>query len=341
MPFRYLGVPVQPTRLTKQECSIRIEKMVSKIRNLGARKLSYAELKPFVITICGMEALNFIVSLLLPGVLLRSQNKRGGLGIKKADIWNIATVAKLAYWIYSKADRLWVRWVHQVYLEGSDWNSYKPPQDVSWTWKNICKVKDIMSTGYINGQWQHHEKGYTIRSGYEWLRAKDTKKPWYNQVWNQMNIPKHSLITWMAMNKGMNVKDKLFKIGCCQDDKCLLCDLYPETVDHLFFDCPYSRQIIRKVETWCESKIPFQNAMLRCSRKKGSTLKRKMIAMILNACYYQVCHQRNSVRVNQVMDSPEIVLKKIKEECWSRIKGKILFPVVGKDEKWMDRLMVR
>ncbi|XP_074318616.1 uncharacterized protein LOC141655434 [Silene latifolia] len=42
MPFRYLGVPIQARRLTKKECNSLTEKMVGKIRSLGAKKLSYA-----------------------------------------------------------------------------------------------------------------------------------------------------------------------------------------------------------------------------------------------------------------------------------------------------------
>ncbi|XP_074292170.1 uncharacterized protein LOC141619033 [Silene latifolia] len=47
--------------------------------------------------------------------------KEGGLGIKKADIWNIATVGK-----------------RDVYIKEQDWHTYSPPADATWVWKNTC-----------------------------------------------------------------------------------------------------------------------------------------------------------------------------------------------------------
>ncbi|XP_074283241.1 uncharacterized protein LOC141607791 [Silene latifolia] len=42
MPFRYLGVPIQPGKLSKKDCNCLTEKIISRTRGLGAKKLSYA-----------------------------------------------------------------------------------------------------------------------------------------------------------------------------------------------------------------------------------------------------------------------------------------------------------
>ncbi|XP_074277734.1 uncharacterized protein LOC141601358 [Silene latifolia] len=54
LPFRYLGVPVQPGRLTMSDCNILIEKIVHKIRGIGARKMSYAVMK-FIIPLVAWD----------------------------------------------------------------------------------------------------------------------------------------------------------------------------------------------------------------------------------------------------------------------------------------------
>ncbi|XP_074283433.1 uncharacterized protein LOC141607982 [Silene latifolia] len=176
MPFRYLGVPIKVGRLTKSECNTIAEKMVSRIRSLGARKISYAGIT------YGMAMLNIIESLLLPGTRLLCLNMRGCLGIKKARVWNYATVAKLVDWIYGKADRFWIRWINQVYLKGRDWHEYEPPADAAWSWKNICKVKNLMKAGYTDGHWTADPRGYSIRNGYEWLRMQQPKQDWVNRT---------------------------------------------------------------------------------------------------------------------------------------------------------------
>ncbi|XP_074299290.1 uncharacterized protein LOC141630357 [Silene latifolia] len=42
LPFKYLGIPIKTTRLNDNDCKPLIDNMVHKIRNLGAKKLSYA-----------------------------------------------------------------------------------------------------------------------------------------------------------------------------------------------------------------------------------------------------------------------------------------------------------
>ena len=43
--------------------------------------------------------------------------KQGGLGLKHLYEWNVYSIGKYAWWISIKADHLWVRWVHSVYLK--------------------------------------------------------------------------------------------------------------------------------------------------------------------------------------------------------------------------------
>ncbi|XP_074318629.1 uncharacterized protein LOC141655449 [Silene latifolia] len=139
--------------------------------------------------------------------------KAGGLGIKKASIWNIASVGKLVNWIYVKADRLWIKWIDSVYLKGTQWNDYIPANDSTWTWKTICKVKEKIKQGFNENCWTPHQKGYTISHGYEWLMGPVPTQQWTMLVWNEWNVPKHSFNSWLIMQGGLNTKDKLYAYG--------------------------------------------------------------------------------------------------------------------------------
>ncbi|XP_074300415.1 uncharacterized protein LOC141631675 [Silene latifolia] len=139
LPFTYLGIPIQPTRLTRLDCSILIDKTTARVRSIGARKLSYAG---------RLTLINAVFNTLhnyWASIFIIPNKKEGGLGIKQTGVWNIATVGKLVNWIYTKADRLWVLWIDHVYLKGRGWNSYQPPADSNWNWQNICK--DIGNQG--------------------------------------------------------------------------------------------------------------------------------------------------------------------------------------------------
>ncbi|XP_074292296.1 uncharacterized protein LOC141619172 [Silene latifolia] len=161
MPFRYLGVPIQAGKLTKKECNILTEKMLYVETSFGSSDYHRVPLVSWD-------------TVTLP-------KDKGGLGIKKAGTWNVAIVAKLVDWIYGKANRLWIRWINQIYLKNGDWHSYKPHADAACAWKQICKVKELMKTAYIHSQWTPDPSGYTVRHGYEWLRHTQPKKDWYNE----------------------------------------------------------------------------------------------------------------------------------------------------------------
>ncbi|XP_074288555.1 uncharacterized protein LOC141613709 [Silene latifolia] len=245
--------------------------------------------------------------------------QEGGLGIKKAEVWNIATVGKLVDWIYTKSDRLWIRWVHDVYLKDKDWHDYAPPNDATWVWKHICKVKEKLKDGFVDGAWISHPQGYSIRRGYDWLKPVQNPQPWQSIVWNNWNIPKHSLISWLMLQGGMNTKEKLHKIGYCTDDRCLLCDSMPETIDHLFSSCMYkikSSTFLRiGLEVICLLSVTWLQVLRFCSWKT--------MAVILNAYHYAIWTQRNNARVNCCLLRPERVVKQIKEAAKGRIKLKL------------------
>ncbi|XP_074303025.1 uncharacterized protein LOC141637446 [Silene latifolia] len=171
MPFRYLGVLIQVGRLTKKECNVLTEKMVIRIRSLGAKKLSYAGRLTLINSVLNTLNNYWASMFIIPKSVIKRIERscrnflwdgsseyhrvplvawekvtlpkdEGGLGIKKADIWNVAAVAKLVNWIYSKSDRLWIRWINQIYIKNLDGLDYNPPTDATWSWKCICKVKE-------------------------------------------------------------------------------------------------------------------------------------------------------------------------------------------------------
>ncbi|XP_074288473.1 uncharacterized protein LOC141613628 [Silene latifolia] len=60
LPFRYLGVPITCGRMSKLDCNILVEKLITRIRSFGSKKLSYSGrlvLVSSVLTTFGMEGL--------------------------------------------------------------------------------------------------------------------------------------------------------------------------------------------------------------------------------------------------------------------------------------------
>ncbi|XP_074315426.1 uncharacterized protein LOC141651622 [Silene latifolia] len=357
LPFKYLGVPIQPGRLSKADCHILLDKVVHKIRGIGARKLSYAGRLVLINSVLNTLHNYWASIFLIPkGVINRIEaicrnffwsgeseyhrvpliawekiccrKKEGGLNIKRAEVWNKATVGKLVNWIHTKADRLWVLWIDPVYLKGADWHSYQPPPDSNWNWRNICKVKDLLNSGFVGGHWQSDARGYSIQSGYYWLQGPHPLVQWYNSVWATWNIPKHSLVGWMVKHKGLQLRDKLFQLQICDSNSCVNCEQAAETHEHLFGSCVYSSQVIDGVEQWLCRRISGSN--LNCTK-----LQKLVVRMTLMATWYCIWKQRNECRLSLTLATPRRVIKEIQSIVKARILQKIQTIMPQRDKEWL------
>lgn len=79
--------------------------------------------------------------------------KYGGLGVIDCLSWNLAAQGRYIWQVAMKADTLWVKWVHCVYIKGHNWWNYIPPREASWSWESICKVKDELKNGFLLHGW--------------------------------------------------------------------------------------------------------------------------------------------------------------------------------------------
>ncbi|XP_074278582.1 uncharacterized protein LOC141602174 [Silene latifolia] len=349
MPFKYLGVPIQPGKMSKKDCQCLIEKMVTKIRSLGAKKLSYAGrvvlINSVLNTLYNYWAAMFIipksvikrVEAICRNFLWSSSSEyhrvplvgwdrvtlpkgEGGLGIKKAELWNVASVGKLVNWLYIKPNRLWIKWVANVYLKGAEYHDYTPGNDTPWTWKSICKVKEKIKNGFHDNLWVSSTKGYSISNGYEWLMGQHPKTAWSTLVWNNWNIPKHSMVAWMIMQDGLNLKTKLHAIGLCPDDECILCGEQPETSNHLFSECRFTCKVKDRIAEWIGKPMPDPNALLSANKNR---MQWKASVCVQVAFWYTIWFQRNSTRHQLCVQRTDIVAQQLKQLIQRRVRSKM------------------
>lgn len=104
--------------------------------------------------------------------------------------------------------------------------------------------------GYNQNGWLKLEGKYTVASGYTWRRGELEKWPWSRWIWCKGILPKHSFICWLAMHGRLLTKERLHRIGICQDDNCQLCGDAPETVVHIYFECTFSKRCILDLLHW-------------------------------------------------------------------------------------------
>ncbi|XP_074288735.1 uncharacterized protein LOC141613892 [Silene latifolia] len=238
-----------------------------------------------------------------------SPKKEGGLGLRDSFVWNVAVMGKLVWWVFFNPDKLWVKWISQIYLKGRTWTEYVPSGDVSWGWRTVCRVRDKLSSGYSHGQWLLDVKGYTVKSGYEMLRVKYQAVDWHSIVWKKWAVPKHKFICWLIAREVLQVKAKLFGLGTAADEDCLLCGCAAETHIHLFQWCPYSRVILLEMASVCHVALPSNDILRWIWLQKWSKNRRGILLCAFMACFYFIWLQRNRARVEHCLVRPEVVFR--------------------------------
>ncbi|XP_074291158.1 uncharacterized protein LOC141617930 [Silene latifolia] len=134
------------------------------------------------------------------------------------------------------------------------------------------------------------------------------------------------------MNKGMNVRDKLHRIGYCHEKACCICEDADETLEHLFFSCDYSRQLFQCLESWCGFKIDVNMTVIGRMGVKSQTH-----AMLWSACCYYIWQQRNNARMNGVLVRPASLAQNMIKEAKNRIKFMVGRNLHRGEREWLNK----
>jgi hypothetical protein len=69
--------------------------------------------------------------------------QEGGLGIKRIEVWNKASMLNHIWNLFTKAGSLWVAWINTNRLKGRCLWEISIPNSCSWSWKKLLKLRDI------------------------------------------------------------------------------------------------------------------------------------------------------------------------------------------------------
>ncbi|XP_074293135.1 uncharacterized protein LOC141620067 [Silene latifolia] len=247
-------------------------------------------------------------------------------------------VGRLVDWVSTQRDSIWVHWVQSNYLKGQEWMEYKPSTNSSWVWRRICKVKDEMRAGYVNGQWNVQPGGFTPAGCYAWLRGTRPRAHWVKAVWNGWALPKHQFLGWLVAHEALNTAARLASFGVDIEDKCSLCGLGSENIEHLFCDCLSSRRIVRELNKKTAWVFPVRDVMDWCMHRTSTVLQRGIQIAMVMSLLYQVWQQRNKGRNENVLICPEVVAGTILEDTRSRVRTREKTTMNLAERDWLVRM---
>ncbi|XP_057251762.1 uncharacterized protein LOC130591842 [Beta vulgaris subsp. vulgaris] len=159
-PFRYLGVPITPNRISISNCNVLINRILKRIMCWSSRHLSYAGRATLVNAVLLTIHTYWAQVFLLPQYVIQrvTQICRAYLwdgetflhkpplvawewvcrlkkcsrhGVRDCMVWNTATMGKYMWQIAKKEDTLWIKWIHSIYIREANWWDYTAPSNAS------------------------------------------------------------------------------------------------------------------------------------------------------------------------------------------------------------------
>ncbi|XP_021764016.1 uncharacterized protein LOC110728682 [Chenopodium quinoa] len=322
-PFRYIGIPLNAKYMRISDFDSIIDKMLARITCWSSRNLSYNARITLINSVLISLHTYWAQCILMPkGVIQRitqlcraflwngsavlggappiawdwvcKPKRFGGLGIRDCNRWNKGALGKYVWKIAKKEDSLW---------------AYSPNRSDGWAWRRLCSVKTDLQQGFEAGNWTSRK--YKISECYTWLQGAQTKVIWDKWVWNRFNSPKHTFISWLAVQERLKTIDRLSSFGCNLDTRCLLCGAASESHKHLIFYCPYC---LKTVTTWLgfsEKHFNLIASWKHCYRQGNDLVQRKIFGATLAACVYYVWFARNHALWEKAVILPRQLCKSI------------------------------
>lgn len=160
---------------------------------------------------------------------------------------------------------------------------------------NSCKNIPITSR---EDQWIWlPEDWFSIKSA---ISVKTTPRPnldWFMVVWSRYHLPRFAFIIWVTFWKRLPTLVKLSQWGIASSDLCLLCQSQPETQDHLFFQCPFSKSVWKStlIKLSCKTLVTSWDSISDwlLNTHWYSKFQKDLLTVGLSVVVYHIWRERN------------------------------------------------
>ncbi|KAL9677411.1 hypothetical protein QQ045_005640 [Rhodiola kirilowii] len=147
------------------------------------------------------------------------------------------------------ADSVWRAWTRAYWTKGKEWWEAENASKTTWIIKDLEDCKKLSTKCISIHQnrlvWKGAGDGFTVRDTYDTLVTHSDKVEWHKLVWNRFNSPRSALHLWLVAKNRLLTRDRMRGMCYTGDGSCVLCRSAQESRDHLFFECPFAKQLIR------------------------------------------------------------------------------------------------
>ncbi|XP_019256492.1 PREDICTED: uncharacterized protein LOC109234906 [Nicotiana attenuata] len=307
-----------------------IDKIVAKISSWTARKLSYAGRVQLIRTVLFGVQSYWSQIFLMPSKVIKlieaycrsfmwsgtnvitkraliswdkvcQPKSAGGLNILNLKSWNKAAILKLQWDLATKADKLWIKWIHMYYIKGHSLDTVKVPKQASWM------VQKIRTVAGLNTQMQGDNGKCRIKQLYLQQIGALPKVEWKTIMFSNLATPKALFSMWLIIQERMMTTDRLNKWNINVDPICVLCGNHPETHAHLFWECTNKNV----GSAWFVEKA------------KKKTVEGQLLRMVLAENLYSIWTERNHRVFEKAHKDTKSIITEIAYTCNVWAEGKL------------------
>ncbi|XP_019230249.1 PREDICTED: uncharacterized protein LOC109211202 [Nicotiana attenuata] len=245
-----------------------------------------------------------------------------GLNILNLKSWNKAAILKLQWDLATKADRLWIKWVHMYYIKGHPLATIKVPKQASWT------VQKIMTVAGPNPQMQgDNGKGSKIKQLYLQQIGSLAKVEWKAIMFKNLARPKALFSMWLIIQERMLTTDRLIKWNINVDPTCIFCGNHPETHAYLFCECTIITGLWAGIFNWLHIQVQIKMwdhlVAWFVEKAKKKSVEGQLLRMVLAETLYRVWNERNHRVFDKVHRDNKSIIREIAYTCNIQAVGKL------------------
>ncbi|KAK9705546.1 hypothetical protein RND81_07G065300 [Saponaria officinalis] len=292
-PFRYLGIPMNTSRLSINDYASLITKFQSYIHHWSSKLLSYAGRIQLINTVLfGLE--NFwCACILLPKGVIRLINrmckdlfwnttdtphklifkswssitrpwKEGGFDVREILSWNKALIAKQLWLLHISEGGIWFNWVHKYCLrQNTIWDIHSQDSH-SQSLRSV--LQHALGLCTVAG-------AFSLTRAYELFRTRATQVRGAAGLMGRGIVPSHAIITMMALQRKLPTVDAITRRGVIFVNRCVLCMNWQESHSHLFFKWSFSMEVWKSLINWMSMRgrsCSLQQQLCWISRNRKS-----------------------------------------------------------------------
>ncbi|GAV92982.1 zf-RVT domain-containing protein [Cephalotus follicularis] len=202
--------------------------------------------------------------------------------------------------------------------------------DGGWQWpQNSCelielqnRVQDIPILDSSDSiYWGSPGQAFSTSKAWDVIRASSSEVPWHTLVWHPLRIPKHAFCLWLAIKGAHRTKDKLRARGSSLPPLCVFNCGEEETLEHIFFNCPYSHSVWTAVLAMCNlvrPVLPWMDEITWMTHHShGQGFPASLRKLALAAKVYNLWIERNRKCFKSLfLPGPEIIKKIRQQVAW-------------------------